>query len=205
MEFPLNGWLASLVSLAFVMSVTPGPNNLLFAASGSRVGFLRSLPTIGGMLGGFFLVIGASCVGIGALVGDSRGAQVVLTSLAAGYMTWIAVKLWTTERTAVSPETTNPISWHTIAALQGLNPKTWLTSVAFVSGSLGANSPGDRWLDVVGIAIFLAVVTLSASLWTLFGATLRGLLIAGRLVIWNRFLSVLSLTTAVGMTAGLIR
>jgi threonine/homoserine/homoserine lactone efflux protein len=195
-------WLAALASLALVMSVTPGPNNVLFAASGSRVGFLHSLPILLGMLGGFGAVIAASCLGVGALVGDSPEAQLVLRCLAASYMLWIGAHLWRTAPEPVSLAPARPLSWLTMATLQGINPKTWLASVAFASGFLGLNSPGGRWVDALGILCFLAVVSFSASLWTLLGAAVHNGLSPRRLGAWNRCLAVLSILTAGAMLVG---
>ena len=201
----MTGWVASLVTLAFVMSVTPGPNNVLFAASGSRSGYVGSLPVLAGMVGGFAAVIAACMAGVGALVGSSPRAHVALTVLAAAYMAWIAVHLWR-EAAGDGPEPGGPsrtVTWSTMAALQAVNPKTWLAAATFVSGSLGPNSPGGRTQDLAGAVVFLGVVALSASLWTLFGSAARTGLRPGWLQRWNRLLAALSGGTALAFLWGL--
>lgn len=198
----MTGWLLSLATLSFVMSVTPGPNNILFAASGSRVGFTRSLPILAGMLGGFALVIVACRAGIGALVDESRAAETALTVMAAAYLGWLGVRLWRASGDLPDAADGSPVSWWSMATLQGLNPKTWLASLAFASGFLGANSPGGHYADLIGVTVFLLVVTFSASIWTLFGAAVRERLRPPWQVRWNRFLSLLSLATAAGLVAG---
>ena len=47
----------ALVIFAFVMSVTPGPNNVMLLASGVNYGFQRSLPHMLGITVGFSFMI----------------------------------------------------------------------------------------------------------------------------------------------------
>ncbi|MFT7475499.1 MAG: threonine/homoserine/homoserine lactone efflux protein [Verrucomicrobiales bacterium] len=48
--------IAALVALAFVASITPGPNNLMLLASGMNHGIRRTIPHIAGVsLGVHFL------------------------------------------------------------------------------------------------------------------------------------------------------
>src|SRR4029078_11018920 len=59
--------LLPLLSYAFLMSSTPGPNNLMLTASGANFGYRRSLPHILGIGAGHGLQIWLTCLGLGAL------------------------------------------------------------------------------------------------------------------------------------------
>jgi threonine/homoserine/homoserine lactone efflux protein len=132
------------------------------------------VPMLGGMIAGFVVLIGACAAGIGGLVGGHRLSQLLLTLLASGYMAYLAVALWRAEPPRdPRGDGGRLMSWWQMAVFQVVNPKTWLAALAFVSGKLGANSPGGAWLDLVGAGVFLAVVWVSASVWTLFGAALH--------------------------------
>ncbi len=50
-----------------VVSITPGPNNLLLAASGANFGFFKTLPHICGVIVGFALIVVASGFGLGII------------------------------------------------------------------------------------------------------------------------------------------
>ena len=52
---------------ALVMGITPGPNNLMLAASGMNFGLRRSLPHILGVLLGFTTLATVAALGLGAL------------------------------------------------------------------------------------------------------------------------------------------
>ena len=45
----------ALATYTFVMSVTPGPNNVMLTASGANFGFRRTLPHMSGIAIGFTL------------------------------------------------------------------------------------------------------------------------------------------------------
>lgn len=190
-------WLASVVVLAFVMAATPGPNNVLFAASGARAGYLRTLPGLVGMLGGFAAILGACALGVGELVARAPMAQVAMTVLASCYMLWLGLKLWHAPASSPKDSESQLLTWGQMAAFQVLNVKTWLACIAFASGYLAGNSPGGIAFDLVGITAFLVVVLLSASLWTLFGAAFRARLQPRHWQVFNRVLAALALATIV--------
>ncbi len=186
-------WLASLALLVFVMAATPGPNNILFAASGARVGYRRTVPGLVGMLAGFTVILAACALGIGALVPREPAAQTSMTGLMSGYMAWLGLRLWRAPASGPDHTEARMLTWQQMAALQLLNPKTWIACLAFASGYLANNSPGGLGVDLVGVATFLSVVLTSASLWTLFGATLRARLRPHHWRTFNRSLAVLAL------------
>jgi threonine/homoserine/homoserine lactone efflux protein len=172
----VTAWLGSVAVLAFVMAATPGPNNVIFAAAGARNGYLRTIPMLAGMLGGFVGLIGIGLAGVGGVLDALPASHLVLTLGASAYLAHLAVGLWhATPPTDVETQSGSAplLTWWQMALFQVANPKTWLAVLAFVSGKLGPSSPGGTLVDVLGAACFLAVVGASASLWTLFGAALR--------------------------------
>jgi len=190
-------WLVSVAALAFVMAGTPGPNNVLFAASGARVGYLRTLPGLAGMLTGFAGILAACALGLGELVARAPDMQTAMTVLASCYMAWLSLRLWRTPAPGIDAVDASLLTWMQMALFQLLNPKTWLASLTFASGYLATNSPGGLTLDLVGAAAFLMVVLASASSWTLFGAAFRARLRPEHWRVFNRALAVLALATIV--------
>lgn len=179
--------------LAFVMAGTPGPNNVLFAASGAKVGFRRTVPGLLGMLGGFTTILTACALGVGELVTRAPWAQLAMTGLASAYMAWLSIKLWRAPTPSTQDPQTDLLTWDQMAMFQVLNVKTWLACIAFASGYLAHKSPGGLLVDLVGIAVFLTVVGIAASLWTSFGAAFRTRLEPRH---WRRFNRTLALLAA---------
>lgn len=193
----MAAWLLSVATLSFVMSATPGPNNVLFAASGARVGYVRTLPGIAGMLMGFATILAACAAGIGEIVARAPRAQLAMTLLASAYMLWLAHRLWTadTTRLAEGSEVQGLLTWWQMAVFQLANPKTWLASLAFASGYLAANSPGGITADLLAVCLFLGVVSVSSSAWTMFGAAFRTRLSSSQWQRFNRTLAVVAVLT----------
>ena len=55
------------ITYAFVMSITPGPNNVMLTVSGATFGFRRTLPHMLGVVFGFVVQLLAVCAGLSAL------------------------------------------------------------------------------------------------------------------------------------------
>ena len=59
--------LLAVITFAMVTAFTPGPNNLMLAASGANFGFRRTLPHIAGITIGFMTVFLAASAGLASL------------------------------------------------------------------------------------------------------------------------------------------
>jgi threonine/homoserine/homoserine lactone efflux protein len=190
------GILASLVAMAFVLSVTPGPNNVLLTASGATSGYLRTLPAQAGILAGFLVQIGLCALGVGAALAGEPALRVGFAVVASAYMVWLALRLWRVHTTA-SYDVSSPVvgTWWRWSVLQFVNPKTWLANVTFVSGYLESarvTSLGSRALVT---AVFLGVISTSMTIWTVFGTALRSRLGPGDWRVVSRSLAVLAVAT----------
>ena len=59
--------LLAVITFAMVTAFTPGPNNLMLAASGANFGFRRTVPHIAGITIGFMTVFLAASAGLASL------------------------------------------------------------------------------------------------------------------------------------------
>src|SRR3546814_17150440 len=82
----------SLLIFSLVMSITPGPNNLLLATSRLAYGFRRPLPALFGPLAGLAVLFVLSGAGVGALVLANPHAHVALRAFGAGYPGYLALR-----------------------------------------------------------------------------------------------------------------
>ena len=190
-------WLVAVAVFSAVMSVTPGPNNVLLAASGLRFGFARSLPFVVGIQSGLLALVLLVDLGLGELVGRWPVIIVVLRVLGSLYLLWLAYQLWTASSMASGPEVAKPFGFLRGAGFQFANPKAWIMALTFVSGLLAAPPVDAWWTLVAGLAVFHAVGGASCATWLLFGAALRRQLSdPARLRLVNRVLAVASALTA---------
>ena len=163
--------VGALVTYAFVMSITPGPNNMLLASSGLAFGLARTWPHILGIPTGVIVQLLLVGGGLGTLFAVEPRIQLVLKAAGTAYLLWLAAKLWRTE-TVSDASAGKPISFWQALAFQFINPKSWLIALTAVSAFLDPQSDGFVQLMVVCLA-FALVGTPCMVVWAAMGSTLR--------------------------------
>ena len=159
---------------SFVMSITPGPNNVMLTASGANFGFRRTLPHLFGVSGGCAVMLIAVCAGLGALFTAWPMLQTILQWAGAAYLVWLGWKLIGSGEVGEG-RAGQPITFLQAAAFQFVNPKAWVMSLSAVALFL---PPG---MNVIAGASYLISMMVSINLpciavWALFGSSLRGFL-----------------------------
>jgi len=183
------------MTYAFVMSITPGPNNVMLTASGANFGLRRTLPHMAGICGGVAIQLLATCAGLGALFTHWPALQLTLGWAGAAYLLFLGWQLLRSTDLQVN-EGARPISFLESTAFQFLNPKAWVMTVTaaavFLPQQLG---PLARSAYMVGITEVIGIPCLV--IWALFGSSLRALLATPR----NRRIFNISMALALSATA----
>jgi threonine/homoserine/homoserine lactone efflux protein len=159
---------------SFVMSITPGPNNVMLTASGANFGFRRTLPHMLGISAGCALQIMAVCAGLGALFHQWPVLQTVLQWAGAAYLLYLGWKLLGSGEVREG-QAKEPIGFWQAAGFQFVNPKAWVMSLTAAALFL----PTD--ISVITACGYLVAVMVLINLpciaiWALFGSSLRGFL-----------------------------
>src|SRR5262249_54551048 len=81
------------ITYTFVMSITPGPNNVMLTASGANFGFRRTLPHILGIGCGFVVQLLAVCAGLSALFARWPALQTLLGWVGAAYLLYLGWRM----------------------------------------------------------------------------------------------------------------
>jgi threonine/homoserine/homoserine lactone efflux protein len=164
----------AFATYSFVMSITPGPNNVMLTASGATFGFRRTVPHILGVSAGFSVVLLAVCAGLDALFSRWPEIQTVLRWLGAAYLVYLGWRILRSGE-AQAAESRKPLTLMEAAGFQFLNPKAWvmtLTAAAmFLPRELGLLTACAYMVAVMWI-VNLPCITV----WALFGSSLRGFL-----------------------------
>lgn len=186
---------AALVSYVGVMSVTPGPNNLLLAASGVHFGWRRTVPHMLGISLGHFLQVFLTVFLFSAVVGLFTGIRPWLALAGGAYLLWLS---WHILRAGVPEErrSRQPMNLVEAALFQAVNPKAWVM-VLNVALFFAPASAGD-WLGSAGLALLCASVNLPCiAVWAFTGDRLRRLLSQGRAaLVFNAVMAALMAGTA---------
>ena len=85
--------LLGFALFALVTSITPGPNNTMLLASGVHFGFNRTIPHMLGITCGFFVLVVAVGLGLGAVFQTYPLLYSVLRYVGAAYLLYLAWKI----------------------------------------------------------------------------------------------------------------
>ncbi|NTJ07489.1 LysE family translocator [Rhizobium lusitanum] len=166
----LDTFLALLL-FAFTTSITPGPNNMMLFTSGVNFGFRRTIPHMLGIGVGFFVLLIAVGLGLGALLHTVPLLYTALKFAGGAYLVWIAWKIGTSRSLSERESAARPMSFLSAAAFQWVNPKAWVMAVT----AMATYTNEQLYLFsvlLVGLA-FAAVNVPSVSTWAGFGSALR--------------------------------
>jgi threonine/homoserine/homoserine lactone efflux protein len=167
---PVELFLA-LVLFSCVMSFTPGPNNILLAASGVNFGFTGTIPHMLGVTFGFAVLVVVCAGGLGLIVTALPQLQLVMKVAGAAYMLWLAYKVATAHLSGEERGPARPFTFLQAAAFQWVNPKAVVAALSAVALYV---RPGHEVGDFSIMLGVLTVCTVGAVLtWTGFGVGLR--------------------------------
>ncbi|ELW9233303.1 LysE family translocator [Proteus mirabilis] len=162
----------SLAIFSFVTSITPGPNNIMLLASGINFGLKRTMPHAIGVSLGFFVMLLAVGIGIGALIKSSPIIYNILKYLGALYLLWLA---WKTAISHSVEQNSNrqgsPLTLLEAALFQWINPKSWMMAI---SGITLYTSPQYPYISMLLVVIIFTLINFPCvAIWATFGHSLR--------------------------------
>ena len=173
--------ILSFIQYSLVMAFTPGPNNMMLAASGANFGYWRSLPHILGVTFGFPLMFLAVGLGFSQIFETYPLFYMTIKILGLIYLVYLAYKISQFKPKKVDDKDVGkiakPISFIQAMLFQWINPKAWATMTIALTNF---TSPHLEWhmgyqvAMLVGISFFVSYA--SASSWCLFGAAIAPLL-----------------------------
>ena len=165
--------LLPMMMYCFVMSITPGPNNLMLTASGANFGYRLTLPQVMGCIAGNIALTMIACNGLGQLFVAFPIAQTVLRTGGAVYLLWLAFRL--SQSRMGDAQALRPLTFLEGVMFQAFNPKSWIRAITLASVFMpaGAN-PLTAGLAISLIGAVIAVPCLS--MWALFGVAMRSVL-----------------------------
>ena len=165
--------LLALTAFGFAAAFTPGPNNIMLAASGMNFGFRRTAPHMSGVVVGFTTMLLGVGLGLGAVFMSYPLAQTALKMIGVAYLLWLAWRI-ANAAPANPSATARPITFIEAALFQWVNPKALVAVVSTMSIFI---RPEAAVSDVFVVALVFFAVSIGAVVsWTAFGTALRVLL-----------------------------
>ena len=161
---------ATFLPFALAAGFTPGPNNLMLAASGANFGFRRTSPHILGIVCGFPLLLLAVGVGLGTLFQTNPEVHTVLKVVGAAFLLYLAWRIATANRTSTKTRG-RPLTFLEAFFFQWINLKAWIFSVSAIATYTTVE--GRTELEIGIILAVASLVTVGSTItWTVFGVGL---------------------------------
>ena len=110
--------LLAVITFAMVTAFTPGPNNLMLAASGANFGFRRTVPHIAGITIGFMTVFLAASAGLASLFATLPQLYDLLKVLSVLFLIYLAWRIGSAGRTE-RPDRDRPLRFHAGSRVSG--------------------------------------------------------------------------------------
>ncbi|WP_455820492.1 LysE family translocator [Pseudomonas cerasi] len=183
----------SFISYVTVMSITPGPNNLLLATSGVNFGIRRTLPMVSGIVIGCGLQMALAGAMLEVLLQWMGAMRLPLTLLGCTYLFWLSWKIFRSGAPELR-EKARPMTIVGGALFQAVNPKAWLMAIN-VALMYTVNS------NILTVMLSFMVLNLPCILiWAMMGDRLgKHLQVAWKLQLFNSLMALSLLVTTMWM------
>jgi threonine/homoserine/homoserine lactone efflux protein len=188
------------ILFAFVISITPGPTNVMVSATGASHGVRAAAPVILGACLGVVLII--LLVGLG-LAEPLTAYPDVHHWLAWAGSAWLAVLAWkianapVVDQKVLDGRAKPAVGFMGAAVFQLMNPKAWMMAVAVITTFTNAKESLHAQVVLLSL-VFLAVAIPSVTVWAFMGAGAgRFLNSRERMILFNRGMGLLLLASII--------
>ena len=165
----------SFFTFSVAAAGTPGPSNVLLAATGAHVGVLRGLPCLSGVALGMAVMMFIVAFGLGSVILNTPVVLKGLRWCGAVVLCWLAWKIATARHAGVGTGG-EPVGFVGAAAFQWVNPKSWLVCASAAATFLDEGAGSALAQSAALGLVFLIACLPSCFPWLAFGAVLQRLL-----------------------------
>jgi threonine/homoserine/homoserine lactone efflux protein len=170
----------AFLSYAFVVSFTPGPNNIMAMVYGSKKGYRKTMPFCLGVATGFFIILILSIFFNRILLAAIPKAQTILSGIGTAFLLYLAYKVSGIHLFSEAKETSGhdrsiPLNYKTGTLLQFVNPKGILYGLTVVSSFIAPHF--SHYTSQIALSALLALIAFaSTSSWAVLGNAFNRLL-----------------------------
>jgi threonine/homoserine/homoserine lactone efflux protein len=164
----MDSILLSLLGFSVAMYITPGPNNVMVAASAANHGIRATVPHMLGIVVGFAMMLTLVCAGLGSALISWPLLLPLFRWAGAAWLVWLA---WQIARAQAPGEggRTRVLGFVGAMGFQWINPKAWLIAIGAAGEYLSPHQPLVAQLARIFI-VFLAVGMPCVLVWALLGS-----------------------------------
>ena len=165
---PSTEAILALATLGFAATWTPGPNNMMLAASGATFGMRATTGHALGVALGFPAMMFVLALGLGEVFATTPALREALRWAGVALLLWIAWRIASASRARVEGGRAKPFTFLQACAFQWVNPKAWAMAISIPATFVSGADPLTEAL--ICTAVMVAAGVTSAPTWTGFGA-----------------------------------
>jgi len=156
----------ALIGFAMATAFTPGPNNVMLAASGATFGWRATVPHAAGISLGFPVMLFLIALGLGEVFQRSSILREGLAWIGFAAMLYLSWRIATAGPPDQNPRA-RPLSFLEASAFQWVNPKAWTIAIGVAATYATGTRPLTEAAICAGAFVLAAVPSTQA--WALFG------------------------------------
>lgn len=155
----------TMFSFALVMSISPGPVNMMIITSSINNGFARTFSFISGATIGFILLLLCIGLGLSKIINFYPDILLYVKIFGFSFIIYLGIKILSSKPSlAINTNDKVNLKFYEGFLLQWLNPKAWIACLSAVSMY---SSPELFFIFVI---IYFVVCYLSLSFWGVLGS-----------------------------------
>ena len=202
--FSISPLFLPMLGFMFVAAFTPGPNNIMLAASGANFGFMRTQPHMLGVTTGFCFLLVLAGFGLDQVFKLMPLAQQFFRVMALGFIFWLAWKIAGAKQSHDDARVSVPLKFWQAAAFQLINPKALVMSVTVISTYVDPSRFIAQFLLL--LVSFTIITHLSTMTWSAFGMVIRRFIQTPlRFRVFNIIMAVLLVMSILPVAGDLVR
>lgn len=159
--------LIPFLSYVFVVTFTPGPNNIMAMVNANKFGYRQTLKFLIGIFSGFTIIMLLATYFCRSLYNLLPKVKVIMGIIGATYMIYLAYKIITSSN-QITKDQKHLNSFFTGMLLQFINPKVILYGITVVSSFIIPHYQTNITLFYFSL-VLASVAFVSTSCWALFG------------------------------------
>ena len=163
--------LVPLILFGIAAGFSPGPNNIVTSYSAFNFGFVKTIPTMVGVISGWTLLSIILVIGSGIVFKKFEEIQFIIKILGSIYLVFLAYKISFTV-TKSGKKVSKPVTFIKTFFFQFVNPKSIIAGSTAVS--LFVDIQNNYFRDSIIFVIIMFLLAIGSQLtWCLMGSYLR--------------------------------
>ena len=163
--------LVPLILFGIVAGFSPGPNNIVTSYSAFNFGFVKTIPTMLGVISGWTLLSIILVIGSGIVFKKFEEIQFIIKILGSIYLVFLAYKISFTKMKKKAKES-QPITFLNTFFFQFVNPKSIIAGLTAIS--LFIDTQNNYLKDsIIFVIVMFFIAVGSQATWCLTGTYLR--------------------------------